>query len=302
MQNRSLVSIDDYSKDEILRILDLAAHFEENQEQDLMAGKVVASLFFEPSTRTRLSFESAANKLGGRIIGFTDSSSSSVTKGESLKDTIKTVSNYSDLIVMRHPLEGSAKFASEVSDVPIINAGDGANQHPTQTLLDLYSIRKTQGTLENLNIFLIGDLKYGRTVHSLLMAMTNFNPTFNFISHSKLQIPNEYKLYLDSLNIKYYEHSEFTDIVSEADIMYMTRVQRERFSDPIEYEKTKNTYVLRNDMLTNTKDSMKILHPLPRVNEINEDVDDNKKAYYFTQALNGVYTRQAIMASMLGLK
>ncbi len=203
---------------------------------------------------------------------------------------------------MRHPLEGSAKFASEVSDVPVINAGDGANQHPTQTLLDLYSIKKTQGTLDNLNIFLIGDLKYGRTVHSLLMAMSAFNATFNFISHPKLRIPNEYKLYLDDLGLKYYEHTEFTDIVSRADIMYMTRVQRERFSDPIEYEKTKNTYVLHNSMLKNTKENMRILHPLPRVNEINEDVDSNAKAYYFTQALNGVYTRQAIMAAILGFK
>jgi len=302
MKNKSLVSIADYSKDEINQILDLAKFFEENPNQKILDGKVIASLFFEPSTRTRLSFESAINKLGGSIIGFTDAGSSSVKKGESFNDTIKTVSKYSDLIVMRHPLEGSAKFASEVSDVPIINAGDGANQHPTQTLLDLYSIIKTQGTLENLNIFLVGDLKYGRTVHSLLMALSNYNPVFNFVSHEKLKIPDEYKLFLDELNIKYYEHSEFTDIISKADIIYMTRVQRERFSDPVEYEKTKNTYVLRNSMLENTKDNLKILHPLPRVNEINEDVDKNPKAYYFTQALNGVYTRQAIITSILGIK
>ena len=302
MKNRSLVSIADYSKDEINQILDLAKFFEENPNQKILDGKVIASLFFEPSTRTRLSFESAVNKLGGRIIGFTDAGSSSVKKGESFNDTIKTVSKYSDLIVMRHPLEGSAKFASEVSDVPIVNAGDGANQHPTQTLLDLYSIIKTQGTLENLNIFLVGDLKYGRTVHSLLMALSNYNPTFNFISHEKLKIPEEYKLFLDELNIKYYEHSEFTDIISKADIIYMTRVQKERFSDPVEYEKTKNTYVLRNSMLDNTKDNLRILHPLPRVNEINEDVDQNPKAYYFTQALNGIFARQAIIASILGIK
>ncbi|MBN1250494.1 MAG: aspartate carbamoyltransferase [Bacteroidales bacterium] len=302
MKNRSLVSIDDYSKEEINRILDLAEYFEENPNQKILEGKVIASLFFEPSTRTRLSFESAVNKLGGRIIGFTDSSTSSVTKGESLNDTIRTVSKYSDLIVMRHPLEGSARFASEVSDVPVINAGDGANQHPTQTLLDLYSIKKTQGTLENLNVFLVGDLKYGRTVHSLLIALSNFNPVFNFISHEKLRIPDEYKLILDELGVKYYEHSEFTDIISKADIIYMTRVQKERFSDPVEYEKTKNVYVLKNSMLENTKENLKILHPLPRVNEIDEDVDDNSKAYYFTQALNGVFTRQAIISSILGLK
>ncbi len=302
MKNRSLVSINDYSTNEINRILKLASDFEKNPVQDILAGKVVATLFFEPSTRTRLSFESAVNRLGGRIIGFTDASSSSVTKGETLKDTILTVANYSDLIVMRHPLEGSAKYASEVSGVPIVNAGDGANQHPTQTLLDLYSIKKTQGSLDDLNIFLVGDLKYGRTVHSLMMAMSRFNPTFNFISPDELKMPDEYKLFLDNKGIKYYEHLDFTDIISKADIVYMTRVQKERFSDPLEYEKTKNAYILRNHMIKNTKDNMKVLHPLPRVNEINVDVDPNEKAYYFTQALNGVYTRQAIISSILGLK
>ncbi len=302
MKNKSLVSITDFSKEEILRIVELAAEFEANPNQKLLDGQVVSSLFFEPSTRTRLSFETAIQRLGGGLIGFTDSSSSSTTKGESLKDTIKMVSNYSDLIVMRHPLEGSARYASEVSDVPVINAGDGANQHPTQTLLDLYSIYKTQGTLENLNIFLVGDLKYGRTVHSLLMAMSQFNPVFNFISPDSLKMPDEYKLFLDKQGIKYYEHLEFTDIIEEADILYMTRVQRERFSDPIEYEKVKNVYVLRNAMLDNTKDNLRILHPLPRVNEIHTDVDENPKAYYFEQAENGVYARMAIMASILGLK
>lgn len=302
MKNKSLVSIDDYSKDEMLQILDLAEEFEKNPNQNLLEGKVLATLFFEPSTRTRLSFESAISRLNGRIIGFTDAASSSVKKGESLKDTIKTVANYSDLIIMRHPVEGSARYASEVSDVPIINAGDGANQHPTQTLLDLYSIRKTQNKLDNLNIFLVGDLKYGRTVHSLLMAMSHFNATFHFISPSELRMPEEYKLHLKNKGLNFYEHKEFKDIISEADIVYVTRVQRERFSDPMEYEKVKNAYVLKNSMLKNTKDNMRILHPLPRVNEINEDVDDNTKAYYFTQALNGVYTRMAIMSKILGLK
>jgi aspartate carbamoyltransferase catalytic subunit len=203
---------------------------------------------------------------------------------------------------MRHPIEGSARFASEIATVPVINAGDGANQHPTQTLLDLYSIRKTQGKLDNLNIFLVGDLKYGRTVHSLVMAMSRWNATFNFISPEELKMPDEFKLYLDNLGLKYYEHNDFTDIISKADIIYMTRVQKERFSDPIEYEKVKNVYVLRNSMLKNTKPNMKILHPLPRVNEIHQDVDNNSKAYYFEQALNGVYTRQAILCSLLGIK
>ncbi len=301
MKNKSLVSITDFSLEEILKVLDRAKEFEKNTNQNILNNKVIATLFFEPSTRTRLSFESAINRLGGKVIGFTDPSSSSVTKGETLKDTIKTVSNYSDLIVMRHPLEGSAKYASEVSSVPIINAGDGANQHPTQTLLDLYSIRKTQGKLENLNIFFVGDLKYGRTVHSLLMAMSHFKPVFNFISPERLKIPKEYKMFLNSLKIKYFEHESFTDIISEADIIYMTRVQKERFSDLIDYERTKNIYILKNEMLKNTKDNLKILHPLPRVNEIDIDLDENPKSYYFTQALNGVFTRQAIISLIMGL-
>ncbi|MFV0377319.1 MAG: aspartate carbamoyltransferase [Mangrovibacterium sp.] len=300
---KDLISIMDYTKDEYLRIMELAADFEKNPNQRLLEGKVVASLFFEPSTRTRLSFETAINRLGGRIIGFSDSNSSSVTKGETLHDTIRMVSNYADLIVMRHPLEGAARYAAEISSVPIINAGDGANQHPTQTLLDMYSIIKTQGSLDNQNIFMVGDLKYGRTVHSLLMAMSQFeNPIFNFIAPEELQMPEEYKIYLREKGIRYFEHREFTDIISEADIVYMTRVQKERFSDPIEYEQVKNVYILRNAMLANTKPNMRILHPLPRVNEIHTDVDKNPKAYYFEQALNGVYAREAIIAHTLNLK
>ena len=303
MIHKSLISITDYTKEEYLRIMELAADFEANPNQKLLEGKVVASLFFEPSTRTRLSFETAINRLGGRIVGFSDSSSSSVTKGETLHDTIKMVSNYADLIVMRHPLEGSARYASEVSSVPVINAGDGANQHPTQTLLDLYSIKKTQGRLDNINIFMVGDLKYGRTVHSLLMALSHFeNPIFNFVAPPELAMPVEYKRYLKNKGIKFFEHTEFTDIISEADIIYMTRVQKERFNDPIEYEKVKNVYILRNKMLKNTKSTMRILHPLPRVNEIHTDVDANEKAYYFQQALNGMYTREAIISHIMGLK
>ncbi|MGI6311285.1 MAG: aspartate carbamoyltransferase [Bacteroidales bacterium] len=302
MKNRSLVSIDDFTSDEVLKILNLAAEFEKNPVSRLLEGKVIATLFFEPSTRTRLSFESAINRLGGKIVGFSDTGATSLSKGESLHDTIKMVSSYSDLIVMRHPIEGSARYASEISSVPVINAGDGANQHPTQTMLDLYSIRKTQGTLNNLNVFMVGDLKYGRTVHSLMMAMSRWNTTFNFISPEELKMPEEFKIYLENLGLKYYEHLDFTDIISRADIIYMTRVQRERFSDPIEYEKVKNVYVLRNSMLANTKPNMRILHPLPRVNEIHTDVDSNPKAYYFEQALNGVYTRQAILCSLLGIK
>jgi aspartate carbamoyltransferase catalytic subunit len=301
MDNKSLVSIDDYTKEEIMEVLARAAEFEKKPNCNLLEGKVIASLFFEPSTRTRLSFETAISRMGGRIVGFSDSSSSSVTKGETLNDTTKMVSNYCDLIVMRHPIEGAARYASEVADVPVINAGDGANQHPSQTMLDLYSIMKTQGTLENLNIFMVGDLKYGRTVHSLLMAMSHFNPTFHFIAPPVLKIPSAYKIFMKKNNIKFFEHTDFDEIINEADILYMTRVQKERFADPLEYEKVKNVYILKNSMLANTKENLRILHPLPRVNEIAVDVDSNPKAYYFEQALNGVYARQAIIAKALNL-
>ncbi len=302
MKNRSLVSINDFSKEEYIKILDIAEEFEKQPKQKILDSYVVATLFFEPSTRTRLSFESAVNQLGGKVIGFSDASSSSVKKGESLKDTIKTVANYSDLIVMRHPLEGSARFASEVSSVPIINAGDGANQHPTQCLLDLYSIRKTQGRLDNLHIAFVGDLKYGRTVHSNVIALTNFNCTFHFVSPEALKLPSAVKRHIKDKNLKYYQYTDLSEVIPKVDILYMTRIQRERFSDPMDYEKVKNSYILNKEMLNGCKDNLKVLHPLPRVNEINEDVDDMKEAYYFQQALNGVYVRQALMAAILGIK
>ena len=303
MSKKNLISITDFSKEEYLKIMELSSQFEENPSQSLLKGKVIATLFFEPSTRTRLSFETAINRLGGKIIGFSDSNSSSVSKGETLHDTIKMVSNYADLIIMRHPLEGSARYAAEVADVPVINAGDGANQHPSQTLLDMYSIMKTQGRLDDINLFMVGDLKYGRTVHSLLMAMSQFkNPIFNFVAPPELAMPDEYKLYLSNKGIRYFEHLEFNDIINQADIIYMTRVQKERFIDPVEYEKVKNVYILKNEMLANTKPTVKILHPLPRINEIHTNVDSNPKAYYFTQARNGVFTRMAIISHLLNLR
>ena len=300
LKNRNLVSIEDFNTEEKSYILDLAEGFEKKTTQKILEEKVVATLFFEPSTRTRLSFESAASRLGAKVIGFTDSASSSVKKGETLKDTILTVSNYSDLIVMRHPLEGSARYASEVSPVPIINAGDGAHQHPTQTLLDMYSIRKTQGRLDDLQIAFVGDLKYGRTVHSLVFAMCDFGATFHLVSPVELKLPSYVKQKIKDLNLKYYQHTDLQDAVNEVDILYMTRIQRERFSDPIEYERVKNAYILNNDMLGSAKENLKILHPLPRVNEIDEDVDSNPMAYYFQQAENGVFVRQALLASILG--
>lgn len=301
MKNRSLISIDDFTKEDYFSVLDTAAKFEQNPVQNILDGKVIATLFFEPSTRTRLSFESAVNYLGGKVIGFSDASSTSVKKGESLKDTILTVCNYSDLIVMRHPVEGSARFASEVASVPIINAGDGANQHPTQCLLDLYSIRKTQGKLDNLDIVFVGDLKYGRTVHSLVITMTNFNCRFHLVSPQELKLPSYVKMHIKEKNLEYYQYTDLSQVIPIADVIYMTRIQRERFADPIDYEKVKNSYVLQRSLLSETKPNMKILHPLPRVNEINVDVDDMPQAYYFQQALNGLYVRQALLKLILGL-
>jgi aspartate carbamoyltransferase catalytic subunit len=301
MKNKSLISIDDFSKEDYYRVLDTAAEFEKNPVQNILNGKVVATLFFEPSTRTRLSFESAVNYLGGKVIGFSDASSSSVKKGESLKDTILTVCNYSDLIVMRHPVEGSARYASEVATKPIINAGDGANQHPTQCLLDLYSIRKTQGTLDNLDIVFVGDLKYGRTVHSLVIAMTNFNCRFHLVSPPELKLPSSVKMHIKEKKLEYFQYTDLSEVMPKADIIYMTRIQKERFLDPIDYEKVKNSYILHRSLLANTKPNMKVLHPLPRVNEINVDVDDLPQAYYFQQALNGLYVRQALLKLILGL-
>ena len=301
-ENNSLVTIANLSREDIMHLLHQAEKFEREPNRTILSDKVVATLFFEPSTRTRLSFETAANRLGARVIGFTDPKVTSSTKGETLKDTIMMVSNYADVIVMRHYLEGAARYAAEISPVPVINAGDGANQHPTQTLLDLYSIYKTQGTLDNLHIYLVGDLKYGRTVHSLIMAMRHFNPTFHFIAPKELAMPEEYKIYCQNRNIPFVEEEEFNaDIIANADILYMTRVQRERFTDLMEYERVKDVYILKASMLKDAKPTMKVLHPLPRVSEIAYDVDDDPHAYYFQQARNGLYARQAIICNTLGI-
>lgn len=299
---KSLVSINDFDKSEIIRIMEIAEDFEANPSQNLLQGKVIASLFFEPSTRTRLSFESAINKLGARVIGFSDTSNTSVTKGESFNDTICTISNYCDMIVMRHFMEGAARYASEVSSVPVVNAGDGSNQHPSQTLLDLYSIKKTQGKLDGINIMMVGDLKYGRTVHSLIQALAHFGAKFTFVAPKELQLPNEYKEFLDKNKMEYVETYDMMEYINDVDIIYMTRVQKERFSDLMEYERVKDEYILSASMIVNTKENMKILHPLPRVNEIDTDVDASPKAYYFQQTRNGIYTRMAIVAYLLGVK
>jgi len=296
---KSLISINDFNKEEMMQVLNLARKYEAEPNCPIFSDKVIACIFFEPSTRTKLSFETAVSRLGARVIGFSSLPATSIAKGESLKDTIKMVSNYADMIVMRHPLDGAARYASEIAGCPVINAGDGANQHPTQTLLDMYSIWKTQGTLENLSITMVGDLKYGRTVHSLLQAMSHFNPRFRFVSCPELEIPWEYEHFLDSRNIPYSQHNVLEGQIQDADILYMTRIQQERFQDPMEFEKVRNLMSLDASMLTDTKPNLKILHPLPRVNEIATDVDERPEAYYFDQARNGVFTRMGIITYLM---
>ena len=304
MAVRHFIEPGSFSLAEQLALLDLADRMEADPTPyaHLCDGRILATLFYEPSTRTRLSFESAMLRLGGKTLGFAGAQLSSASKGETVADTARVVSNYADIIAMRHYIEGAAQYASEVAPVPIVNAGDGAHMHPSQCLLDLYSIYKTQGTLENLNIYLVGDLKYGRTVHSLITAMRHFNPTFHFIAPKELAMPQEYKLYCDHHGIKYVEHEDFNeDVIAGADILYMTRVQKERFSDLMEYERVKNVYILKRSMLAKAKENMKIMHPLPRVNEIAYDVDDDPHAYYIQQAQNGLYAREAIFCHCLGI-
>lgn len=303
MGNNSIVSIRDLSKQEILDLIEAASYFEANPNHKVLDGKVIATLFFEPSTRTRLSFETAVNRLGGRIIGFSDPAATSTSKGETLKDTIMMVSNYVDLIIMRHYLEGAAQYASELTPVPVINAGDGAHQHPSQTMLDLFSIYKTQGRLDDLTVTMVGDLKYGRTVHSLLEALSHFRVKFNFVACRELQMPDEFIQFCKEHDIPFTQTTDFSEeIINSSDIIYMTRVQRERFTDLDEYERVKDLYSLHNSMLDNSRPNLRILHPLPRVNEIDQDVDPNPKAYYFTQAKNGLFARQAMICKTLGIK
>lgn len=303
MNRGSFFSIEQLTASEIEAILDTAELFEQNPNRRLLEGKVVATLFFEPSTRTRLSFETAVNRLGGRVIGFSDAKNSSSVKGETLKDTIQMVSGYADLIVMRHNLEGAALYASEVSRIPIINAGDGANQHPSQTMLDLYSTRKTQGKLTDLKVSMVGDLKYGRTVHSLIEGLSHYRPSFAFVAPKQLELPREYVEYCEEHGIPAEYYHELTpEVIGASDIVYMTRLQRERFLDEEDYEAVKDTFVLDCELLQQAKPSMRILHPLPRVNEIAQEVDDTPNAYYFRQAVNGMFVREALICRALGIE
>jgi len=297
---RDIISIHELSREGILHILKHSKGMKETPQPDLLQGYVMGSCFFEPSTRTRLSFETAMSRLGGKIIGFAEAGVTSAKKKETLYDSMKIIGQYVDVIAMRHPMEGAAQRAAEATDKPILNGGDGSNQHPTQTLLDLFTIQECQGKLDNLNIAMIGDLKYGRTVHSLAQALTNFNATLSFVAPESLQMPNYICDDLDKHGVKYTLYEKIADVVSSADILYMTRIQEERFPDKMEYEKIKNTYVLDSKMLISAKPNMRIMHPLPRVNEIATDVDHTPHAYYFEQAHNGLYVRQALLGLVLG--
>ena len=299
-KNRDIISIHDFSKQELLFILKTAKSMEKKSNPDLLKGKILATLFFEPSTRTRLSFMSAMEQLGGKAMGFATATNTSIKKGETLWDTIKMVEAYADIIAIRHPLEGSARLASEASSKPVINAGDGANQHPTQTMLDLYTIQKVKGKLDNLHIGLLGDLKYGRTVHSLATALSHFNPTFYFIAPQALQMPQAYLDELKKNKIKYYLTPNLLKVSKKLDILYVTRIQKERFADPVEYEKYKGVYKLDTSLLPHIKKDLKIMHPLPRVGEIDPSLDETDHAVYFEQAANGIPVRKALLALVLG--
>lgn len=302
MQNpfyrRSCTSIRDYTKQEICNILNEAEYFFKNPMPTLLKGKVLASCFFESSTRTRLSFESAMLRLGGSTLGFAQGAGTATDKGESLSDSIKVISGYVDIIVLRHPLEGAAILAAEVSDVPIINAGDGANQHPTQTLVDLFTIKQNRGDLDNLSIAFVGDLKYGRTVHSLVEALALFNPRLFFISPEHLQIPKKTSQMLKKQGIMFSYHKSVEEILPRVEILYMTRLQKERFK----VESTQNfekDMSINAELLKKSNPGLKVLHPLPRNNEIAKDVDKTDHARYFEQAHNGVFVRQALLSLAL---
>lgn len=299
--NKHIISIPELSREELELIVDTAARLKAEPNPELLKNKVVASCFFEPSTRTRLSFETAVERLGGSVIGFDNGGNTSLAKkGETLADSVQVIASYVDAFVMRHPQEGAARLASEFSNgVPIINGGDGANQHPTQTLLDLFSIYETQGTLDNLNVAFVGDLKYGRTVHSLTQALAKFdNVRFFFIAPDALAMPDYICEELEESGIQFSMHSNIEEVVPELDVLYMTRVQKERF-DESEYAHMKSAFILTAATLEGARDNLKVLHPLPRVDEITVDVDKTKHAYYFEQAENGVYAREALLALVL---
>ncbi|ADZ43967.1 TPA: aspartate carbamoyltransferase [Yersinia enterocolitica] len=301
LYHKHIISINDLCREELVLVLRTAASLKSHPQPELLKHKVIASCFFEASTRTRLSFETSIHRLGASVVGFSDSSNTSLgKKGETLADTMSVISTYVDAIVMRHPQEGAARLATQFSgNVPVVNAGDGANQHPTQTLLDLFTIQETQGRLDNINIAMVGDLKYGRTVHSLTQALAKFNGNrFFFIAPDALAMPAYLLEMLKEKGIEYSLHESIEEVVPELDILYMTRVQKERL-DPSEYANVKAQFVLRAADLNGAQDNLKVLHPLPRIDEITTDVDKTPYAYYFQQAGNGIFARQALLALVL---
>jgi len=299
-KGKDIISIRDFSKDEILHVMKAAEKIEKGNFSELLKGKIMGSLFFEPSTRTRLSFSSAMEGLGGHVVGFSDPKQSSAAKGESLADSIKITEGYCNIIVIRHYLEGAARLAAEAANIPVINAGDGANQHPTQTFLDLYTILKYKKKLDGLNVGFLGDLKYGRTVHSLAHALAHFKVNMYFISPESLRMPADNLDELNEKGIKFAEVKTLEPVSNKLDLIYATRIQKERFPDPLDYEKVKNAFVLDKSILSKTKKDMIILHPLPRVNELNYDLDKTPNAVYFEQAKNGIPVRKALLALVLG--
>ncbi len=303
LSSQNIVSFEELTKEDVRKIFSEAENFEPiakgEEISDLLAGKILGMLFFEPSTRTRLSFKSAIQRLEGSTIGFSRPEVSSVAKGETLADTIRTVENYCDAIVLRHPQMGSAKLASEVAEVPIINAGDGAGHHPTQTLLDLYSINKSFGTIQNLDIGLVGDLKYGRTVHSLAYAASRFDNKLYLISPQSLKMPSEIVEDLKGKGREIEETSSIEKVLSELDVLYVTRIQKERFSDLSEYNKVKDVYEVDSELLEKAKDELRLFHPLPRIDEIDPEVDSSKHAKYFDQVFSGVVVRMALLSLLM---
>ena len=295
-----IISLHDLDRSFLDYLMKKTKEVKEGKWQNACKGKIVASLFFEPSTRTKLSFDTAIALTGASVIGFSSAAASSTSKGESLSDTIKTIDQYADIIVMRHSVEGAARRAAEVANAPVINAGDGANQHPTQTFLDLFTIFELKERVDNLKIGLMGDLRFGRTIHSLVMALSFYNAELFLISPSILKLPSYYLDYLESKGIKYHELEDFTEVGNELDVLYCTRIQRERFADPVEYQKVANSYEISRDNIESLAKNTIILHPLPRVNEISPTVDDDPRARYFYQAKNGVYTRAALLGIVAG--
>ncbi len=303
LKDKDIISILDFTKEEILYILEISSRMEKEACPDILSGKILANLFFEPSTRTRLSFEAAMKRLGGQVIGFDELGTTSTVKGESLRDSVKIIEGYCDIVVLRHFLEGASRLTADSIGIPVVNAGDGASQHPTQTFVDLYAIKKAKNDIENLSVGFLGDLKYGRTAHSLAYALSHFNAEMYFISPPSLRMPKDYIEELEIRNVSYQEVDSISEVCEELDILYCTRIQKERFAEPVEYEKVRGLYKLSKSIMDElkVKDDLKILHPLPRVDEMDESLDATEYAMYFQQAHGGIPVREALLALVLGV-